>query len=306
MRRVLPESSIPLIYSGEYREEFRRALLEQGRREILKEWAPGPPLSLSEQVSSRPHVYAVGPDEIRVTVPALKRVSRGARPKVSQVAEGDPDGKRADNVGRAMRTVYDVIKCNPWTYFCTQTVSKELLDRTNLHALVKTMSRGVADQNKRVIHESTKIRYLWVPELHADGETWHLHGVMSGLTERDLRRNENGFFEWSWSADRVGFFSLSRIRSRERTASYIRKYITKNVGNGGQKINSHLYYCSKKLERPAHLASDDILHSAELCKWVKERAAFSKSGVWADVYTLQGAVAVEFRERWGDILEVVP
>jgi hypothetical protein len=204
-----------------------------------------------------------------------------------------------------MRAVYDLVKCNPWQYFCTQTVSAEMCSRGDLAALVARMSRGVADQNKRAHHRAEKIRFLWVPELHADGDSWHLHGVMSGLSDKDLRRNKNGYLEWAWSADRVGFFSLSAIRSRERCATYVRKYMTKNIAAGGVQACRHLYFCSKGLNRPIHAAPADVLSFSELGRDAVAEAGHVKEGEWATTCTLQGAAATSFLSRWGDVLEVV-
>lgn len=296
MKILEHEGALPLVRAGRFGEEFSRHELEQARKEFFS----AEDIPIREQVNSRPYVYVVGSDEIRVTVPGCPVVRRVAPPKGKR-----SDEKRADNIGRAMRTVYDIIKCNKWDYFCTQTINANLLDRSDLHGFVSKMSRGVADQNKRVIHRDTKIRYLWVPELHSDGMSWHLHGVLSGLVPKDLRRNKNGYLEWCWSSDNVGFFSLSQIRSKERTASYVRKYITKNVNAGGHLVDSHLYFCSKGLERPVMLGENNTLNSVDMINCARKNARFKQSGKWADVYTLQGRGAEIFMETWGEILEVV-
>ncbi len=287
-----------LFYAGVYGEEYRKIDIESARKEFENELdLRGVPIRC--QSTLRPYVHVVGADEVRVTIPRYGRGERVTEPN------GSSEEKRADNVGRALRTVYDLIKCNPWEFFCTQTVNENLLNRSDLDGLIRKMSRGVADQNKRVIHKDKKIRYVWVPELHSDGTAWHLHGVMSGFVEKDLRRNSNGFLEWSWSADKVGFFSLSRIRSKERTASYVRKYITKNVAAGGHLLNKSLYYPSKNLERPVTLSNENILHSAEIFHEARKNCGFSRFGKWGEVYTLQGENAKKFMEKFGDVLEVV-
>lgn len=241
-------------------------------------------------------IYRIGADEVRVTVFRNKREA-GEIPRKNLVSD---EGKRDDNIGRAKRVVYDLIKCNKWDYFCTQTVDAALLNRGDLDGLVAKMSRGVADQNKRVIHAEKKIRYVWVPELHQDGAAWHLHGVLSGLTPKDLRRNKNGFLEWSWSAERVGFFSLSRIRSAEKTATYVRKYMTKNVEAGGYEKGAHLYYRSKGLQGPTELALCNPLDENDLVAWLRYSPAFAVCGEFADTFTLQGEALAAFRGFWGE------
>lgn len=306
MKSVPGEGMIPLERAGRFGEVLRRQEIEKVRAEWDSAYPPG------GNLLRRPYVYAVGPDEIRITAPLLvtdgrpDKPSQGGPRPLSDGEGGEDLTKRADNVGRALRTVYDLIKCNEWQYFVTQTADGALIPRDDLSGIVARMSRGVSDQNKRKHHQENRIRYLWVPELHSDGQSWHLHGVMAGLSPEDLRRNQNGFLEWSWSRDHVGFFSLSAIRSRDRTASYIRKYVTKNIAAGGHRAGAHLYYCSRGLERPVRMALGDDLQNTDMMCWAKENATFCKPGEWADTYTLQGSEAEAFRRRWGDFLEVSP
>lgn len=291
--------TMPLVYSGACGENQKKIEIESARKE-MQSYLTGGVVPIAQQITARPRVHLVGRDEIRVTIPKARRLNRISSPK----SEGEGE-RRSDSVARSMRVVYDLIKCNTWDYFCTQTVSPDMLDREDLHGLVSKMSRGVSDQNKRVIHRDKKIKYLWVPELHKDGKSWHLHGVLSGLVEKDLRRNANGFLEWSWSADNVGFFSLSKIRSKEKTASYVRKYITKNVAAGGRELNKQLYYCSQNLERPMILASEDICCSAEMCRDAISGSGYCQHGKWGTVCTLQGESAQKFMDKWGESLEVI-
>lgn len=253
------------------------------------------------EVLNTPRLYVVGADEVRITFPLCRRDSRrGGVPEGT--AETSPEEKRSDSVGRALRMVYDCVKCNEWQFFVTQTVNGEWCARSDLDGIVRILSRGVADQNKRAAHRTEKIRYIWVPELHADGRTWHLHGVMSGLRPgRDLRRNANGFFEWAWSADRVGFFSCSAIRSRERCASYVRKYVVKNVRAGGARPGAHLYYRSRGLLTPdAYTLRSGALSVPGIDTWLREAGAYEIVGEWYKTVTLQGTEKVSaFREAWG-------
>ena len=318
MRGAKDLGTMPLQTSGACAAEHAASLIAAARLEMAREWSPRE-IPLREELCARPHVYAVGVDEIRITVPfVLPRRApvsgltdgQGSRDVDRRETLAGSEARREDNVGRALRTIYDIIKCNKWQYFCTQTINPEWLGRDDLHGLIGRMSRGVADQNKRVHHRGGEpLRYLWVPELHKDEQCWHIHGVMSGLSDKDLRRNENGYLEWAWSADRVGFFSLSAIQNRERCASYVRKYATKNIAAGGMESGTHLYYCSKGLARPVHMAPSSTLESRDLAAWVKARVkdkpALARRGEWADTYTLQGADADAFRARWGDLLEVV-
>ena len=124
-----------------------------------------------------------------------------------------------------------------------------------------------------------EIKYLLVPELHRDGKSWHLHGTLMGLplshleqfqiTDRlpysMLRQIAHGIDLYNWMAYSVkfGYVSLSKVRSREATARYIAKYISKAFYAGAIEINRRMFYASKGLKRAEILAEGEVTKDFE-------------------------------------------
>lgn len=110
-----------------------------------------------------------------------------------------------------------------------------------------------------------KIDYLFIPELHSDGKSWHLHGFIKGLPEEHLKEFKLGdsmgkaiaekikagdvVYNWLPYAKKFGFCDLEKIQNHEAVAKYITKYISKELANSVTELNANKYYCSKGLKR---------------------------------------------------------
>lgn len=147
---------------------------------------------------------------------------------------------------RARSRVRELALCNDWDFFVTLTLNKEKQDRFNLQKWVKDLGNWIGNYNKRF---GAKLRYILIPELHEDG-AWHAHGLMHGLAPHSLCINEHGYLDCPYYRNRFGFISLSRVKSHERVASYITKYITKDQAETCRSIGGgkHLFYASRGLQ----------------------------------------------------------
>lgn len=156
------------------------------------------------------------------------------------------ENKLKNNIIRARTTVQDLILCNDFQYFCTFTVSPEKYDRYDLKTIYKAFAKFIQNYNRLC---DTKVSYIIIPEHHKNG-AWHFHGVMSGIRQKDLTINQNGYLDWTSYSKRFGYMSLSPIRSLEKVSSYIQKYITKDLSNTVTQLGGHTFYASKGLKRP--------------------------------------------------------
>lgn len=160
--------------------------------------------------------------------------------------------KRENNLSRAKSTIWELVVCNDWQYFVTLTLSPEKVnDRNDLpsaNAKIRKLVAGMNAPDCDGRYRKNKVKYLLVPEKHVNG-AWHLHGFIDGLTWADLRKNSNGFLEWRQYADKLGYMNMSEIRDKNRCASYVKKYITKDLGRSVSECHAHLYYCSLGLKR---------------------------------------------------------
>lgn len=157
-------------------------------------------------------------------------------------------GKLSNNVVRARTAVQEIALSNDWDYFVTLTLSPEKYDRADLKKWQHDLHEFLHSYNRRK-SEDEKVRYLLVPELHSDGISWHMHGLIKGIRKSDLVKNKNGYLDWSAYSDRFGYMSLGEIKDKNRVASYILKYIRKDFDKSITDLGAHLYYCSKGLKR---------------------------------------------------------
>lgn len=149
------------------------------------------------------------------------------------------------SLSRAKTRVTELALCNPWSHFVTMTLCKEKQDRFDLKRWVKDLGNWIQNYNKKF---GCKLQYLIIPEKHDDG-AWHAHGLMNGLAPESLVINEHGYLDLPYYRNRFGYISFSAVKSHERVARYITKYITKDqcqtcrdMGRGAR-----LYYASRGL-----------------------------------------------------------
>lgn len=159
---------------------------------------------------------------------------------------GNNPYKLQNNLSRAKSTIYELAICNDWDYFVTLTINRNKYNRENLKEYYKDFSKFLNNYNYQ---NHCNIKYLFIPELHKDGKSWHMHGLLYNLPENKLTVNKNGYLDWLDYSIRFGYMSLSKIRDIERTSLYITKYITKSTENTKIELGNHLYYCSKGLKR---------------------------------------------------------
>lgn len=163
----------------------------------------------------------------------------------TQHSEEEERYRRTSSLFRAVRTVRELLLCNKFDYFVTVTIDAEKLNRYDLDGIVKEFSYRVKNLNRR---RNQPIQYVIVPEQHKDG-AWHIHGVMRGILSRDIRENENGYPELIFARKYLGYMTMSKIRSVERCATYVSKYITKSVDVVSLSFGRRLFYASKGLNR---------------------------------------------------------
>ncbi len=175
------------------------------------------------------------------------------------------DEKLDNNISRTKSKIYEYALCNDFQYFVTLTLDGKKIERNNVDNYIKKLGQYIRDVRK---HTGQKIEYILIPEKHADGINWHMHGLVKGLW--DLRkyelsegipkkmkdkikkyREENlDLYEWVGYSKKFGFNCIEPIRNKEACSRYITKYISKNLDNdmGVTEKNKKKYYCSRGLK----------------------------------------------------------
>lgn len=165
-----------------------------------------------------------------------------------------------DAIHRAKRIITDICLLNDFTYFCTFTFNGELCDRYNHIECFKKIQKWLNNVSNRY-----NVKYLIIPELHKDGAI-HFHGLLLGDIKISPAVKDNNFIYHngkqvfnidSWN--KYGFSTVTKIESIQKTASYVTKYITKDI----KKILNQYYFCSRKLNKEPitdlfHVQYDDI------------------------------------------------
>lgn len=214
-------------------------------------------------------VYLLGTDledaYLRIVTTRARRLSGfddESPVEPSTVRKGVNEVKLANNVSRAKRTIYEYAICNDWDFFFTGTLDPSRYDRTNLDKYRKDLTQYI--RNVRRLH-GADIKYVLIPELHKDGKSWHMHGFVSGIPKKHLKRFELGdtmssylarkvangdeIYNWLGYAERFGFCDLEPIKDRHRASKYITKYITKDLAFCVQDVGRCMYFASKGLQK---------------------------------------------------------
>lgn len=183
-------------------------------------------------------------------------------PKEKYISKGSVnDSKLSSNICRARSAVRELVLCNPFDLFVTVTIDSQKFDRYDLPKFRLAFAQWVRDYNKK---HGLHIKYVFIPETHKDG-AWHMHGFIMGLPismlqpftldmhlpeyiRNKLKQGET-IYNWFDYQEKFGFVDIELVRSRERAASYVTKYITKDLARSVTEVGAHLYYASQGLSR---------------------------------------------------------
>lgn len=165
--------------------------------------------------------------------------------------EEENGGRSLSNLYRARSTVRELAFCNSWEWFVTITINEANQDRYSISETKKRWGLAMKDFKKRY---GERFSYIIVPEQHKDG-AWHMHGLFHDVPPEALVKNEHGYWDMPFFRRRFGFVSLSKIRDKERTCSYVTKYVTKSINEsgGGMRFGEHLFFSSQGLQRKVKL-----------------------------------------------------
>lgn len=190
----------------------------------------------------------------------------------TQNQEGSERSKKV-SINRTIQSIYEYSLNNNWDWFVTLTFSPgKVKDRTDYRELVGK-SRKWCDNMKQKY--APDFKYLLVPEKHKDG-SYHLHALLANCgamrfedsgrvavgDKAYIRTKENKDKPWIYNIAqwKLGFSSATKVQSSVRCASYITKYITKELCIGLK--NYRRFYPSRNLDKTVqttfNLPEEDI------------------------------------------------
>ncbi|MGO0154613.1 rolling circle replication-associated protein [Leuconostoc mesenteroides] len=143
---------------------------------------------------------------------------------------------------------------NPFEWFVTLTIDPQK-DNSFDYEIAKI---SLLKWCRWMRNKYEKFDYLVIPELHKSGAV-HFHGLLGDIsanfieaknpkTGKSIIRNERQVYNLNdW---KHGFSDCEKIISRERTASYITKYITKELMTDKSMFRKNRYFNSTGLKKP--------------------------------------------------------
>lgn len=155
---------------------------------------------------------------------------------------------------RAMVKLFDYIRCN-WDLDCmfTLTFDGEVIDRESYEGIVKKVGEWFANRVRR-----QGLKYIAVPEYHADGKSIHFHGVcnFAALQTKYSRVLQNGKGVYNITDFPFGFTAVKKIGTeatdRHAVAVYVSKYITKST----EKVGGRYYLHGGKMLKPREVVCE--------------------------------------------------
>lgn len=150
------------------------------------------------------------------------------------------------SISRTRSTLSDLVICNKFDLFCTFTFDPKKYDRYNITNCRSVMEKWL--RNTRFRH-SQSLTYVVVPELHKDGAI-HFHALLgnyNGNLKYSGINTKTDLPIYNLTGWRAGFSTATKIDNQDAAASYIKKYITKDMVTFSGKKR---YFCSKGLIRP--------------------------------------------------------
>lgn len=174
----------------------------------------------------------------------------------------------SESLRRTKSMIYSHGRANTWEWFVTYTFDPKKINSTDYDEVYSYLSEHLKNIRKR---KCPNMKYLVVPEYHADGSKFHFHALMSNIDELDFVDSGikvNGKIKWNIKNFKAGFTTALRIGDGEsaRTSNYLSKYITKTLVYHTK--NRQRYLISKNLDKP--VTDEFMLDSEELEKLRKE------------------------------------
>lgn len=167
--------------------------------------------------------------------------------------EVDKDLEQRRAIWKIKTKIKDYVLCNDFNTFWTMTFEK---DRYDYDLAFEKMSKWLRKMRDR----HGKFDYIVIPELHKDGAI-HFHAVFGNfggkLIDSGVKHRNVTVFncpEWEY-----GFTTITRMRNKEKCASYVTKYFTKQMQETIVKKGQKKYWLSKGLEKPVVTYSADDL-----------------------------------------------
>lgn len=161
----------------------------------------------------------------------------------------------AVSMARTKNSIYNIARSHVWKWFVTFTFNRQKTDASDYDLVSKRLRKNLEHTKER---KCPNMKYLIVPELHADGENYHFHGLLADCDELDFifsgKFDQQGRLifnvpSWSW-----GFSTATLVGDTTRASGYICKYVTKDTER--YLYNKRRYFSNAKKTEAENLVID--------------------------------------------------
>ncbi len=147
----------------------------------------------------------------------------------SEEKEQKPNRCSLSALNRAKKRAFDLMACNPdMNLFCTFTLDATKISRTEWGEIIKRLNVWLDNRVRR-----QGLKYVLVPEYHADGSAIHFHGLMNEAALKIVNSGvkHGGKVVYNIADWKYGFTTAKRVGKSEKdhtsVCKYIFKYMTK-------------------------------------------------------------------------------
>jgi len=151
---------------------------------------------------------------------------------------------------RSKAMITDYTLSNDFDLFCTFTFDPEKADSFDFELCKEKMQNWLSNSRR----DSPDLKYLIVAEKHKTGRI-HFHALMKyyngvltpAFSETGKQKEKNGRKIYNMGQYNWGWSTAIKIDNIEKVASYVQKYITKDMLKIGNKKR---FWASRNLQKP--------------------------------------------------------
>lgn len=179
---------------------------------------------------------------------------RGGRNKNSVISDEAQEERTKAQHYKIKRKIRHYILANDFQFFVTFTIDPQKGNSLDYDTAKSILLKWCETQRKM----KGKFDYIFIPEFHKSGRV-HFHGVLGNCnfelieavnpkTGKVLKRN--GRQVYNLPVWKYGFTDVEIIEDKERTSSYMTKYVTKELMSNKEMFGKKRYFPSRGLKVP--------------------------------------------------------
>lgn len=190
------------------------------------------------------------------------------------------------SIARTKTVISDIVLSNRFEYFVTFTFAR---DRQDILLCKERLTFWLNNCRKKY----GDFEYLLVPEWHKKKDAIHFHGLFKNFNVPllDSGKKIKGRKAFNIPSYKLGFSTAVQMDSSPRTASYIKKYVTKEIYEETKTKNSKRYWVSRNLQRPKKI------HNVTITETAKSHLTPSYSFDNLTIYTIPATLTLQTKDK---------